>query len=89
MTWQHLLGHTLHQTGAANWWPPCFNPNTGLFYQVAYDGGAKYFIDRDVVYEPGKPFGGGGADRDGFFTTNSDPSFISAVRAMGRRRIRP
>lgn len=69
-------------SGAANWWSPSYSPETKLFYLMSFDGAAKYYIDRDVEYEPGKPYGGGGADRDGFFTPNSDPSFVSAVRAL-------
>lgn len=69
-------------SGAANWWSPTFNPQTGLFYQMTTDNGA-------VVYqgepEPdpgtGKPYTGG-AGMSNFFVPQPDPTYVSAVRAL-------
>ena len=69
--------------GASNWWSPSFSPDTGLFYTMAYDGGATFY-SADVDYEPGKLFVGGGYSRDEPIDT-----YVSAVRAIdpltGRR----
>ena len=69
--------------GASNWWSPSFSPDSGLFYTMAYDGGATFY-SADVDYEPGKLFVGGGYSRDEPIDT-----YVSAVRAIdpltGRR----
>jgi alcohol dehydrogenase (cytochrome c) len=43
--------------GAANWYSPSYNPQTGLFYQNAREQGAIYYRT-EVPYEPGKRFMG-------------------------------
>jgi alcohol dehydrogenase (cytochrome c) len=43
--------------GAANWYSPSYNPQTGLFYQNAREQGAIYHLT-EAVYEPGKRFTG-------------------------------
>ncbi|MDQ6665838.1 MAG: acido-empty-quinoprotein group A [Acidobacteriota bacterium] len=53
---------TPNQGGAANWPPPSFSPETGLFYINASRGFSVYYIyDNDE-----KPEGWGGNDRGGF-----------------------
>ena len=70
-------------TGASNWWSPSYSPDTGLFYTMAYDGGALYYT-ADAEYEPGKLFVGGSYTRD-----RPVDEFVSAIRAIdpttGRR----
>src|SRR5207302_7567821 len=51
-----------NQGGAANWPPPAFNPNTGLFYVNAARAFSVYYI-YDVS---DKPEGWGGNDRGGW-----------------------
>jgi alcohol dehydrogenase (cytochrome c) len=62
--------------GASNWWSPSYSPVTGLFYTMAYDGGATYY-SADVEYEPGKLFVGGSYTRKVPIDT-----YVSAVRAI-------
>ena len=51
-----------NQAGAANWPPPSFSPETGLFYVNATDAYSVYYIfDQDE-----KPEGWGGNDRGGW-----------------------
>jgi alcohol dehydrogenase (cytochrome c) len=51
-----------NQGGAANWSPPAYNPNTGLFYIDALNSWSIYY-----VYDlNGKPEGWGGNDRSGY-----------------------
>ncbi|HEY1340141.1 MAG TPA: acido-empty-quinoprotein group A [Bryobacteraceae bacterium] len=53
---------TPNQAGAANWPPPSFSPETGLFYINASRGFSVYYIyDNDE-----KPEGWGGNDRGGW-----------------------
>ena len=47
-------------TGGTNWWSPTYSPRTGLFYVLAYDSEAKYFV-RPQDYQQGEPFRGGGS----------------------------
>ena len=47
-------------TGGTNWWSPSYSPRTGLFYVLAYDSEAKYFV-RPQDYQRGEPFRGGGS----------------------------
>jgi alcohol dehydrogenase (cytochrome c) len=51
-----------NQAGAANWPPPSFSPDTGLFYVNASNAYSVYYIYDD---EP-KPEGWGGNDRGGW-----------------------
>jgi len=62
--------------GASNWWSPSYSPVTGLFYTMAYDGGATYY-SADAEYEPGKLFVGGSYTRKVPVDT-----YVSAVRAI-------
>ncbi|HYM05681.1 MAG TPA: PQQ-dependent dehydrogenase, methanol/ethanol family [Terriglobales bacterium] len=41
--------------GAANWYSPSYNPQTGLFYQNAREKGAKYYLT-EAPYVPGRQF---------------------------------
>jgi alcohol dehydrogenase (cytochrome c) len=43
--------------GAANWYSPSYNPQTGLFYQNAREQGAIYYLT-EAPYMPGKRFMG-------------------------------
>jgi alcohol dehydrogenase (cytochrome c) len=52
-----------NQGGAANWPPPSFNPETGLFYVNAARAFSVYYIYDD---DDDKPEGWGGNDRSGF-----------------------
>jgi alcohol dehydrogenase (cytochrome c) len=53
---------TPNQGGAANWPPPSFNPQTGLFYVSAAQAYSVWYI-----YDPGdNPQGWGGTDRGGW-----------------------
>ena len=51
-----------NQAGAANWPPPSFSPQTGLFYINATNAYSVYYIYDDED----KPEGWGGNDRGGF-----------------------
>jgi alcohol dehydrogenase (cytochrome c) len=51
-----------NQAGAANWPPPSFSPDTGLFYVNATDAYSVYYIYDDED----KPEGWGGNDRGGW-----------------------
>ncbi len=69
--------------GPANWWPPSFSPDAELFYQMAFDGGTKYFLGEiSEDHKPGMPFFGGFTDRYNEGEKHVDPSFVSAVRAI-------
>lgn len=46
--------------GGTNWYPPAYSPRTGLFYFSAWDNYATIYRKEAAVYEPGKPFYGGG-----------------------------
>ena len=55
-----------NQGGAANWPPPTFSPQTGLFYVNATRAWSVYYI-----YDPGdNPMGWGGTDRGGYGEAN-------------------
>jgi acido-empty-quinoprotein group A len=59
-----------NQGGAANWQPPAFNPDTGLFYVDAANAYSVYYI-----YDTeDKPEGWGGNDRGGW-----QESFLAAI----------
>ncbi|MEE2778040.1 MAG: PQQ-dependent dehydrogenase, methanol/ethanol family [Acidobacteriota bacterium] len=62
--------------GAANWWSPAFNPETGLFYAMSFDGSDTYYI-AEAEYREGELFVGG-------YGRPSAPTdtFTSAVRAL-------
>jgi alcohol dehydrogenase (cytochrome c) len=51
-----------NQSGAANWPPPSFSPDTGLFYVSASRAFSVYYLYAD----DDKPEGWGGNDRGGF-----------------------
>ncbi len=51
-----------NQGGAANWFPPSFNPMTGLFYVAASDAYSVYYIYDNSK----KPEGWAGNDRGGY-----------------------
>jgi alcohol dehydrogenase (cytochrome c) len=68
-------------SGAANWYSPTYSPSTNLFYLMAFDGAAKYFLTEDPKYVPGLPYLGG----TGSFNEMEeflDPEYVSAVRAL-------
>ncbi|MBC8875736.1 MAG: PQQ-dependent dehydrogenase, methanol/ethanol family [Planctomycetes bacterium] len=69
-------------SGAANWWSPSYSPQTGLFYQLAFDGACKYVIGEPEP-EPGtgKPYVGGGGMASEYLPF-PDSSYFSAVRAL-------
>ena len=63
-------------SGASNWWSPSYSPDTGLFYVLAYDGGAMYY-SAESEYVPGQLFVGGSHVPVTPSNTN-----VSAVRAI-------
>ena len=65
--------------GATNWMSPAFSPRTELFYVMAYDGEARFFI-RDEDYVEGDRFIGGGQVQ--FLPIEE---YTSAVRALDPR----
>ncbi|HJO03013.1 MAG TPA: PQQ-dependent dehydrogenase, methanol/ethanol family [Acidobacteriota bacterium] len=46
--------------GGTNWYPPSYSPRTGLFYFAAWQDYATIYRKEESVYEPGRPFLGGG-----------------------------
>jgi alcohol dehydrogenase (cytochrome c) len=46
--------------GGTNWFPPAFNPKTGLVYFSAWENYASIYRSEEAVWEAGKVFGGGG-----------------------------
>ena len=65
--------------GATNWMSPAFSPRTELFYVMAYDGEARFFI-RDEEYVEGDRFIGGGQ-----IQFQPIEEYTSAVRALDPR----
>ena len=65
--------------GATNWMSPAFSPRTELFYVMAYDGEARFFI-RDEDYVEGDRFIGGGQVQ-----FQPIEEYASAVRALDPR----
>ena len=65
--------------GGTNWMSPAYSPRTGLFYVMAYDGEAEFFI-RDEEYVEGDRFIGGGQTRP-----LPVDEYTSAVRAIDPR----
>ncbi|MCR9293137.1 MAG: PQQ-dependent dehydrogenase, methanol/ethanol family [bacterium] len=68
-------------SGAANWYSPSYSPKTNLFYLMAFDGEAKYFMTEDPEYIPGMPFMGGGGTANEFEEFVPE-NYTSAVRAL-------
>ena len=66
-------------TGGTNWMSPAYSPRTGLFYVMAFDGEAEFFI-RDEEYVEGDSFIGGGQQRP-----LPIERYASAVRAIDPR----
>ena len=62
--------------GGTNWFSPSFSPRTELFYVMAHDSEAEFFI-RDETYEEGSIFLGGGSQ-----STGPRDKSVSAVRAI-------
>jgi len=62
--------------GGTNWFSPSFSPRTELFYVMAHDSEAEFFI-RDDTYEEGSIFLGGGSQ-----STGPRDKSVSAVRAI-------
>ena len=62
--------------GGTNWFSPSFSPRTELFYVMAFDSEAEYYI-RDDTYEEGRTFTGGGSQSTGPMDHST-----SAVRAI-------
>jgi alcohol dehydrogenase (cytochrome c) len=46
--------------GGTNWFPPAYNPNTGLFYFSVWENYATIYRREESKYEAGKVFMGGG-----------------------------
>ena len=65
--------------GATNWMSPAFSPRTELFYVMAFDGEAEFFI-RDEEYIEGDRYIGGGQTQ--FLPIEE---YTSAVRAIDPR----
>ena len=66
-------------SGGTNWQSPTYSPRTELFYVMAFDGDAEYFI-RDEDYVEGDRFTGGGQQR-----VLPVEKYTSAVRAIDPR----
>ena len=66
----------LQMGGGTNWFSPSFSPRTELFYVMAFDSEAEYYI-RDDTYEEGRTFTGGGSQSTGPMDHST-----SAVRAI-------
>ena len=66
-------------SGGTNWQSPAYSPRTELFYVMAFDGDAKYFI-RDEQYVEGDRYTGGGQER-----VLPVDKHTSAVRAIDPR----
>ena len=66
-------------SGGTNWQSPTYSPRTELFYVMAYDGEAEFYI-RDEDYLEGARFTGGGQQR-----VEPIDKFVSAVRAIDPR----
>jgi alcohol dehydrogenase (cytochrome c) len=66
-------------SGGTNWFSPSYSPRTELFYVMAFDGEAEYFI-RDDTYDEGQIFLGGGSQ-----STGPTDKSVSAVRAIDPR----
>ena len=66
-------------TGGTNWQSPAYSRRTELFYVMAFDGEAKYFI-RDEAYVEGDKYTGGGQER-----VLPIDKYTSAVRAIDPR----
>ena len=62
--------------GGTNSFSPSFSPRTELFYVMAFDSEAEYYI-RDDTYEEGRTFTGGGSQSTGPMDHST-----SAVRAI-------
>lgn len=68
-------------SGASNWHSPTYSPQTGLYYQMAFDGASTYYLDENPEYLVGKPFlGGMGLPNE--WEEFPDSNYISAVRAL-------
>ena len=65
--------------GGTNWFSPSFSARTELYYVMAFDSEAEYFI-RDDTYVEGRTFTGGGLKSTGPMDHST-----SAVRAIGPR----
>ena len=50
--------------GATNWYPPSFNPRTGLFYIPTWESVSGTFLKTDEEYREGKLFMGGAPKMD-------------------------
>ena len=69
-------------SGGANWWSPTYSPQTGYFYQMAYDGACEYYIGEPEA-DPGTgKIYAGGAGTPHEYLAFPDHSFVSAVRAL-------
>ena len=66
-------------TGGTNWQSPAYSPRTELFYVMAFDGEAEFFI-RDEEYTEGNRYIGGGQER-----VLPMDKYTSAVRAIDPR----
>ena len=66
-------------SGGTNWQSPAYSPRTELFYVMAFDGEAEFYI-RDEEYIDGERFTGGGQQR-----MLPIDSYTSAVRAIDPR----
>lgn len=68
-------------SGAANWWSPTYSPETNLFYLMAFDGGATYYLGENPEFKEGAPYTGGTATFNEF-DEFPNPDYVSAVRAL-------
>ena len=66
-------------SGGTNWQSPTYSPRTELFYVMAFDGEAEFYI-RDEEYIDGELFTGGGQQR-----MLPIDNYTSAVRAIDPR----
>ena len=68
--------------GGTNWFSPSFSPRTELFYVMAHDSEAEFFI-RDDTYEEGSIFLGGGSQAP---VDGSERHVGQRPRAVAHRR---
>jgi alcohol dehydrogenase (cytochrome c) len=70
--------------GGTNWFPPSFDPATGLFYVNAREGYSTVFVKGDQDYEEGARYDGRGriAGARPPLTVGADEEKYTAVRAL-------
>ena len=70
--------------GATNWFSPAYDPRRQVLFVPVREMGSKYYKS-DAHYEPGKPFMGGGEDRQhrGCLWRRSSPRRVDRAARVG------